>query len=278
MRYNSGFDCFKKIIRTEGVSGCSGLDVATLNYIACVINLKVRGLYKGVLSPVVMQGVINAIVFGVEGPTSRFLMKRVTDGPLKETIIGLSAGMTAGFAQTVICAPMELVKLRVQHQAIGEATRYQGNWATLMEAYRRGGVRGCYQGFWITAFRDTPAFGVYFATYETLMHFTAKTKSTHKNDLSKGFAFIWGGCAGMASWLLNYPVDLVKTRMQLDGAFGTERQYHTSWGCFKTIWKEGGVKSLYRGLSPCLLRAFANSAVLFVAYESMMQLLFHDKK
>ena len=237
--------------------------------------MKVRGLYKGVLAPVVMQGVINGIVFGVKGPTSRFLMNRVTDGPWKETIIGLSAGMTAGFAQTVICAPMELVKLRVQHQAIGEAKHYQGNWATLMEAYCSGGVRGCYRGFWITALRDIPGFGVYFATYETLMHFTVKKQTISKNDMRYYvYAFFWGGCAGMASWIPNYPVDLVKTRMQLDGAFATERQYHTSWGCFKTIWKKGGVKSLYRGLSPCLLRAFVNSAVLFVAYESTMRLLF----
>ena len=110
-------------------------------------------------------------------------MNRVTDGPWKETIIGLSAGMTAGFAQTVICAPMELVKLRVQHQAIGKAKHYQGNWATLMEAYCSGGVRGCYRRFWITALRDIPGFGMYFATHETLMHFTVKKQSISKNDM-----------------------------------------------------------------------------------------------
>ena len=193
-------------------------------------------------------------------------MNRVTDGPWKETIIGLSAGMTAGFAQTVICAPMELVKLRVQHQAIGKAKHYQGNWATLMEAYCSGGVRGCYRRFWITALRDIPGFGMYFATHETLMHFTVKKQSISKNDMRYYvFFFLLGWVCWNGIMDSQLPGGSCKTRIQLDGAFGIERQYHTSWGCFTTIWKEGGVKSLYRGLSPCLLRAFVNSAVLFVA-------------
>ncbi len=236
--------------------------------------LKVKGLFKGVLPPMVMQGAINAIVFGVERATSRFLSPILGSGPQKEVIIGTCAGMTAGFVQTIVCAPMELVKLQTQHQAIGQATSYQGNLATLRNIVRWGGVKGCYQGFWITALRDTPAFGVYFATYEGLMHFTAESKGIGRKDLGWQFSFYYGGCAGVASWLVNYPVDLVKTRIQLDGGSGKVRQYRSSWDCFMKIWNEGGVRLLYRGLGPCLIRAFANSAFVFVAYEATSHYLY----
>lgn len=215
-----------------------------------------------------MQAFINAIVFGTERATSNFLRPKFAEGPWKEMAVGICAGSAAGFTQTVVCAPMELVKLRTQHQAIGEAARYQGNLATLRDILRRGGIRGCYQGFWITALRDTPAFGVYFAVYEGLMHYTARKTGTDRKDLSVLYPFIHGGCAGVASWVVNYPVDLVKTRIQLDGANGAVRQFSSSWDCFKQLLMEGGIRGLFRGLGPTVVRAFVFNSALFPVVEA----------
>ena len=221
------------------------------------------------LPPVLTQGVINAIVFGVEGPMFRFLQPRIRDGPSKEIKIGFLAGMVGGFAQSFVCAPMELIKLRTQHQAVGEASVYRGNWATLRTIYSTKGFRGCYQGLGVTMFRDTPAFGIYFATYYGLMNLIANMKGISKNELSRTmiYPFLCGGLTGIISWTINYPVDLVKTRIQLDGFNGRERQYKSSWDCFIKAWREGGVRLLYRGLFPCYARAFANNSFLFVAVE-----------
>ena len=228
-----------------------------------------RGLYKGVSPPVVSQGLINAIVFGVEGPTSRFLQPRVKDGPFKEIKIGFFAGMVGGFVQSIVCAPMELVKLQTQHQAMGEASAYRGNWATLKNIYHTRGITGCFQGLGVTAFRDTPAFAVYFASYAGQMHYLAKKKGITREELSRTilYPFVCGGITGIITWSINYPVDLVKTRIQLDGANGTERQYRSSWDCFTKAWREGGVRLLFRGLMPCYVRAFANNSCIFVAVE-----------
>jgi solute carrier family 25 carnitine/acylcarnitine transporter 20/29 len=247
VRYRSGWHCFSDTVKTEGI----------------------RGLYKGVLPPVLTQGVINAIVFGVEGPTSRFLHPRIDDGPMKEIKIGFLAGMAGGFAQSFVCAPMELVKTRTQHQSVGEATRYRGNWATLKNIYKTRGFTGCFQGWGVTAFRDTPAFGIYFAMYHGLMHYIAKRKGISRDELSCMllYPFLCGGATGMTTWIVNYPVDLVKTRIQLDGADGKAREYRSSWDCFMKAWREGGVRLLYRGLVPCCVRAFANNSFLFVTVE-----------
>ena len=216
-----------------------------------------------------MQGAINAIVFGVEGPTNRFLQSRLKDEPSKEIKIGFLAGMVGGFVQTFVCAPMELIKLKTQHQAVGKGGVYRGNWETLKVMYNTRGIRGCYQGFWVTAFRDTPAFATYFASYYGMMNYIASKKGITRDELSRKmiYPFICGGITGMITWTINYPVDLVKTRIQLDGVEGKNRQYKNSWDCFMKAWKEGGVRSLYRGLIPCYVRAFTNNSFLFVAVE-----------
>ena len=221
---------------------------------------QVRGLYKGVLPPVLAQGAINAIVFGVEGPTNRFLQTRLREEPSKEVKIGFLAGMVGGFVQSFVCTPVELVKLITQHTAVGEASVYRGNWETLRLLYRRGGLAGCYQGFWVTAFRDTPAFGVYFASYYWMTNYFAKRKGITREELSEMmlYPFFCGGVTGMITWTVNYPVDLVKTRIQLDGTDGNPRQYKSSWNCFVKAWREGEVRLLYRRLVPYYGESFCN--------------------
>ena len=88
------------------------------------------------------------------------------------------------------------------------------------------------------------------------------------------YPFVFGGVTGMTTWIVNYPVDLVKTRIQMDGFNNKARQYRSSWDCFMKAWREGGVRLLYRGLVPCCMRAFANSSFLFVAYEISVR-VFH---
>ena len=205
---------------------------------------------------------MNGVIFGVERNLAKHWIK---EGDENSTTKHFLAAMTAGFVQSFICAPMELVKLKTQHQAIGQSSGYQGNLATFRDICRKGGVRGCYQGLSITMVRDVPAFGVYFATYEGLMTYTAKKQNEIRDEVSYYTRFLFGGVAGVASWVGNYPVDLVKTRIQLDGRAwnAAERQYKNSWDCFVKAWKEGGLRLLYRGFSPCMARAFLFSMVTF---------------
>lgn len=220
-----------------------------------------------------MQGTINAVVFGVQGPTARYLNKKLKTTHWREGIIALLSGMTAGFAQSFVCAPMELVKLRVQNEGIGKVAQYKGNWATLRDIYHTGRVKGLYRGLLVTALRDTVGFGVYFAVYESLMSFSVRQKGIRREELGHIFPFMYGGLAGMCSWIVNFPVDTVKSRYQVNGAENRTLLYRTARDCLSKTMKEGGVRLLYNGLSMALLRAFANSAFLFPAYEYSKRLL-----
>lgn len=76
----------------------------------------------------------------------------------------LIAGAFAGFASLSIFVPLELLKCRAQIDKQGGVSYSQ----VVSDLYKAQGLRGLYRGFWATAWRDTPAWAVYFASYEYL--------------------------------------------------------------------------------------------------------------
>jgi hypothetical protein len=86
-----------------------------------------------------------------------------------------------------------------------------------------------------------------------------------------------GGVAGLVTWGLACPFDVVKTRLQshlgagagVSGACAAEPQF---WGTFWGIVRHEGWRGLYSGAAPLLCRAFCVNAVTFYAYEVRVQL------
>ncbi|KAF4580704.1 hypothetical protein EYR38_010396 [Pleurotus pulmonarius] len=75
--------------------------------------------------------------------------------------------------------------------------------------------------------------------------------------------FAAGAIAGISEILTFYPLDVVKTRMQLDTGKTTQGLV----GTFKSIVKEEGAGRLYRGLVPPLLLEAPKRAVKFAAND-----------
>ncbi|KIM89830.1 hypothetical protein PILCRDRAFT_197120 [Piloderma croceum F 1598] len=75
--------------------------------------------------------------------------------------------------------------------------------------------------------------------------------------------FAAGAIAGVSEILTFYPLDVVKTRMQLE----TGKSKYGLVGSFKTIIAEEGIGRLYRGLVPPLLLEAPKRAVKFAAND-----------
>lgn len=67
----------------------------------------------------------------------------------------------------------------------------------------------------ITFLREGPGFGSYFLCYELL------TRNESSESISTPHMLLAGGTAGAVSWFLAYPIDVIKSRMQVDGMTGT---------------------------------------------------------
>ncbi|XP_053665644.1 mitochondrial basic amino acids transporter [Anopheles marshallii] len=240
--YRGTADCFRKIIVREGV----------------------HGLYRGMSSPMAGVAVVNAIVFGVYGN-----IQRRTTNP-DSLYSHFLAGTAAGLAQSIVCSPMELIKTRLQLQdnLPRGAERFSGPVDCTRSIWRREGARGIFRGLGITAARDMPGFSSYFVAYEYMVRCVANP--------SPFVILMAGGFAGTFSWLVTFPLDVVKSRLQADGISG-KPQYSGLIDCVRKSHAAEGLAFLSRGLASTLLRAFPMNAVCFLVVSYTMK-LFDDPK
>jgi solute carrier family 25 carnitine/acylcarnitine transporter 20/29 len=143
---------------------------------------------------------------------------------------------------------------------------------------RDHGFRKLFQGWWATIWREVPAFGMYFASYDhikdlMLGYFESSDKSTGPFEPSHAQAMtsaaVAGGMAGCLTWGVIYPTDLIKTRIQTMPLDATPRELGMWRVCSEVVSKYGW-RSLFRGLSVTLIRAFPVNGTIFPVYEATL--------
>ncbi|KAG0230350.1 hypothetical protein BGW42_001022 [Actinomortierella wolfii] len=135
-----------------------------------------------------------------------------------------TAGFVAGVACFLVSTPTELVKCRAQimasklDQTLPLHTQRallseSGSWNVAKDVVRRFGIRGLYQGGWVTILRDAPGYGVYFLGYEWLKR-VLDVPNGETGGINTWKLLFAGGVAGTLSWASIYPLDVIKTRLQ----------------------------------------------------------------
>ncbi|CAG2117841.1 unnamed protein product [Medioppia subpectinata] len=245
--YSGTFDCAKKIVVKEGA----------------------LGLYKGMAAPLTGVTPMFAVCFLGFGIGKR-IQQTTPDDPLTLGQL-FKAGMISGVFTTAIMAPGERIKCLLQVQA-AEASgqiKYRGPVDCAKQLYAEGGLRSIYKGTAATLLRDVPASGMYFMTYEWLQKvLTPEGKS--RSDLSAGRTLFAGGMAGIFNWLVAIPPDVLKSRLQTapEGTYPKGIR-----DVFKVMMREEGIRALYKGATPVMLRAFPANAACFFGYELAMKFL-----
>ncbi|KAJ7124055.1 mitochondrial carrier [Mycena crocata] len=216
-------------------------------------------LYKGMASPLLGIAGVNSLLFASYG-VSRRIISPFPQLTLGETAV---AGSMAGAANAILASPVEMFKVRMQGQYGGETDKRLR--VVAREMWTQWGFRkGVMRGYWVTVAREIPAYAGFFTAYEfTKRKFSAK----YGNQLPVWALLASGSTGGIAYWLSCYPLDVIKSRIQLRDTppTGTPVQYIARE--FRTIVAESGVAGLFRGLSPSLLRSIPAAASTFAAFE-----------
>lgn len=244
--YKGTFDCAKKILQKE----------------------KVWGLYKGMASPIAGVAPIYALCF-FSFSVGKKLQQKSDDHVFTPRELFLS-GALAGLSTTIIMAPGERIKCLLQVQDANSAAKgpkYAGPIDCCKQLYKQGGLRNLYVGTVATACRDIPASGVYFMVYETLSRKMAANDGQTKISPLK--TILAGGTAGILNWIVAIPPDVLKSRQQTAPP-GT---YSGFLDVLSKTLASDGIKGLYKGATPVLLRAFPANAACFLGFECMMKLL-----
>jgi len=144
-------------------------------------------------------------------------------------------------------------------------------WGMTLKVMREeGGVRALYRGLVATAMGVAPYVGINFAAYEALRGLLTppgKTGVTRKLSC--------GALAGSISQTLTYPFDVLRRKMQVvgmrSGALGY--QYNGALDAARVIIKTEGIRGMYRGLWPNLLKVAPSIATSFFTYELVKEFL-----
>ncbi|CAL8316921.1 unnamed protein product [Merluccius merluccius] len=237
----------------------------------------VQGFFKGMSLPVTTISMTSSVVFGTYRNCLQCLCEvrgGAPGGPNTKLEVFLS-GMVAGVAQILVMSPGDVVKVRLQCQTESSRGRtnhmpkYRGPVHCLLRIGREEGVLGLYRGALPLMLRDGPSFATYFLTYNTICEWMTPAD---KDRPGWSGVMLAGGLAGMAGWTLGTPMDVIKARLQMDGA-RTTRRYRGFVHCVAETVRLEGAGVFFRSLGINCLRAFPVNMVVFVTYESLIGFL-----
>jgi len=233
----------------------------------------VGALYRGMMYPFFGFGVLFSISFGTNGLVrNHYIRQNERDETrferlhLKPTELSMSqlmvGGVFAGAASSIFRTPIERVKC--WSQIHGTSTI-----RSTFDLLRNYGLfKGLWYGMWPTLTREVPQFAVYYPIYEATCAVLADP-DTHgdKSQLSGWKIFVGGASAGVWCWIITYPIDVVKTRIQAAPP-GT---YRNMFHCAADLWRSGGVRIYWNGIMPTIYRAAALHSAIFVVYERVLE-------
>ncbi|TXG58698.1 hypothetical protein EZV62_016527 [Acer yangbiense] len=178
-------------------------------------------------------------------------------------------GGLAGITAASATYPLDLVRTRLAAQR--QAIYYRGISHSFNTICKEEGFLGLYKGLGATLLGVGPSIAISFSVYESLRSFW---QSRRPDDSTVMVSLACGSLSGIASSTATFPLDLVRRRMQLEGAGGRARVYNTGlFGTFGHIIKSEGLRGLYRGILPEYYKVVPSVGIVFMTYETLKVLL-----
>ncbi|KAJ2795079.1 hypothetical protein H4R20_006000 [Coemansia guatemalensis] len=240
-QYKSIFDVFRRIIKEEGPTR----------------------LYRGILPPIMVEAPKRAIKFASNDTYAPMYMRLFNKDKLTQSL-AIMTGVSAGVTEAMIVATPELVKIRLQ--AKENAGRYSGTMDCVRKIYAEEGLKAFANGLEATIWRHALWNGGYFGSIFGIKKLMPKAESK-KGELAVNF--VSGAIGGTIGTTLNTPPDVVKTRIQNHNPAKGPAPYTTFLAGARTIIKEEGVRALYKGYIPKVLRLGPGGGILLVVYDQV---------
>jgi solute carrier family 25 (mitochondrial carnitine/acylcarnitine transporter), member 20/29 len=246
----------------------------------------ISSLFRGMAAPLVSASAVNALIFSSYGASSRYWEEHfATQRSLKEEEEtghdpwqkSFFCGSFAGLVQCVVICPSEHVKcrLQIQHGAGTAHIIYKGPLQATTSILRSHGISGLFRGWWVTVWREVPAFGLYFSNYDYCKDRVTNFLADHaglKEEDDVPHSHLWassalaGGISGCVTWAVIYPFDVIKSRIQT-APMDTALEKRRMWTVGRSLVVQHGWRYMFRGLGITLIRAFPVNGIIFPVYE-----------
>ena len=203
----------------------------------------------------------------------------------------VAGGLSCMFISAVL-NPMDVVKVVLQSQSqlksfehsvrevllhpsrsLYDHCRYHGTWDALKSIYLEQGYgRGLMKGITASMLREASYSSLRMGLYDSIKILIAPS-GTNKDQFTFGQKLIAGAGSGTIGSFIATPTDLVKIRFQ---SYSPRHRnpYANTFDAFRRIVRdEGGLKGLYRGATPTILRASLLTSVQLSSYDQSKRLL-----
>ncbi|OBZ88360.1 Mitochondrial substrate carrier family protein S [Choanephora cucurbitarum] len=247
-KFKGAWDCTVQTVRKEGF----------------------LALYKGMASPLIGIGAVNALLFAANSSIKSRLQKR-PDELLSLDKIAI-AGAGAGLINSILASPVELLKIKMQAQFGSRAAHdgkrfFSGPFDCARYLIQRDGMaHGLFRGLWATIVREIPAYAGFYSGFEV-----TKRYLTNNNQMEASVMQLMtsGAAGGVSYWVCCYPLDVVKSIVQ-NQEKPPRGLYVTS--LLRKVYSRDGLAGLYRGFTTSVLRSIPAAGATFTAYELCIRL------
>ena len=221
----------------------------------------IAGFYGGLSSTMLGQALIKGVLFLQYNAARNLFMRFQIVGTLSLVLAAASSGAVGSFVIT----PVERVKCVMQALPAGS---FKGPIACIRELVERDGTSGLlFRGLAATLLRELPACTFYFVTFDLTKAFLLANSALPQTAA----LLLSGAFAGAMSWIPVYPVDVVKTQIQVEMDEGSQGRDGSSFASnAKRLWRDGGFWAFWDGLGPKLARAIVNHAVTFLVFDAVV--------
>lgn len=252
-----------------------------------------KGLYRG-FGAVVIGGTPGTIVYLC---SYDFFKHFLGDGDptslssLQSFSVHFASGMLAESVACIVYVPVDVIKERLQVQALSskvttatttattnEYSPYKGSWDAFKTILRTEHLSGIYRGYAATLASFGPFSAFYFVFYEEFKHYargkTASSTNACREDIPLPLLVACSASAGaLASWITS-PLDMAKLRLQVQrgriassGNSGTQIYYRNMLDCLVQTFTKDGLRGLFRGAGARVLHFAPATTITMTCYE-----------
>jgi len=178
-------------------------------------------------------------------------------------------GGFGGICTVVVGHPLDTIKVRLQTMPIpkpGEQALYAGTWDCMKKTVTKEGVRGLYKGMGAPLAGVAPIFAISFMGYGVGKQIFGPSKKGERFTTTQ--YFLAGAFSGIFTTSIMAPGERIKCLLQIQQSSAT-KLYNGPVDCAVKLYKQGGIKSIYRGSVATIMRDVPASGLYFLTYEAL---------
>lgn len=191
----------------------------------------------------------------------------------------LSGSLSGAFVSACV-QPLDVIRTRMQADS-AQGLSHVTTPKTIRRIVSGNGIRALWQGTQPTVVRLGVGAGLHFFFLESLKPFFERKDGKGETTLGPWGAILTGGLSRAMAAVVSCPITVVKTRMEYAHIPGRSSlpvpKYNNTMHALQTIFKQEGMKGLYRGLTPTILSNAPFSAFYYLFYTRLQtRLQEHD--